>query len=353
MSRYSWKDLGALAARLLEAAGLPRDRAEVFARVLVEADLMGHTTHGLRQMPRYLEELAAGRMAARGEPKVVRDTGATFAWDGGYLPGPWLVHRALEQSYERIKQHPVVFGAVSRSHHICSLSSYLLEPASRGFLCFVASCDPATASVAPFGGRVPLYTPNPIAMAIPTGGDPMLVDMSVSTTANAVVGLYRSWGKRLPGPWVLDNAGRASDDPDALFTDPPGSVLPLGGMDLGYKGYALGLIVEALTSGLAGHGRADGVKRWGASFCVGLIDPAGFAGREAFTRQLGWLADACHANPLRPGAARVWLPGEIELSRRAEAMQRGVELDDAIVAALRMRAEAAGVVLPEPIPETG
>lgn len=352
MSRYSWKDLNALAARLLEGAGLPRDRAELFARVLVEADLMGHTTHGLRQLPRYLDELAAGRMAARGEPKVVRDTGGTFAWDGGYLPGPWLVHRALEHAYERVKQHPVVFGAVSRSHHICSLSSYLLEPASRGFLCFIASSDPATASVAPFGGRAPLYTPNPIAMAIPTGGDPMLVDMSTSSTANGVVQLYRSRGRSLPGEWLLDSAGRPTDDPKAISTDPPGTVLPLGGMDLGYKGYALGLIVEALTCGLAGHGRADDVKRWGASFCVALIDPAGFGGRDAFARQLSWLADACHANPPRPDAARVWLPGEMELGRRAEAMKEGVELDDAIVAALSGRSAAAGVPMVEPLPET-
>ncbi len=226
MSRFAWKDLNALAGRLLEAAGLPRDRAEVFARVLVEADLMGHTTHGLRQLPRYLDELAAGRMAAKGDPKVLHDTGSTFAWDGGYLPGPWLVHRALEHAYDGVRQHPVVWGAVSRSHHICSLSSYLLEPASRGYMCFIATSDPATASVAPFGGRSPLYTPNPIAMAIPTGGDPILVDMSTSATANGVVQLYRSRGRNLPGPWVLDGAGRPTDDPNALFTDPPGTVLP-------------------------------------------------------------------------------------------------------------------------------
>ncbi len=351
MSRYSWKELNALAGRLLEAAGLARDRAEVFARTLVEADLMGHTTHGLRQLPRYLDELAAGRMAAAGDPKVVRDTGATFAWDGGYLPGPWLVHRALEQAYERVRQHPVVFGAVSRSHHIASLSSYLLEPASRGYLCFIATSDPSAKTVAPFGGRAPLYTPNPIAVAIPTGADPILVDMSTSTTANGVVALYRSRGRNLPAPWLLDSAGRPTDDPNALFTDPPGTVLPLGGVDLGYKGYALGLVVEALTSGLAGHGRADDVKRWGASFCVALIDPAGFGGRDAFARQLGWLADACRANPVRPDSDRVWLPGGMELARRVEQMGHGIELDEAIVAALLARAEAAGAAMPRPLAE--
>jgi L-lactate dehydrogenase len=190
-------------------------------------------------------------------------------------------------------------------------------------------------------------------MAIPTGDDPILVDMSTSTTANGVVQLYRSRGKPLPGPWVLDNAGHPTDDPEALFTDPPGSVLPLGGMDLGYKGYALGLIVEALTSGLAGHGRADDVRQWGASFCAALIDPAGFGGRDAFTRQLSWLAGACRSNPLRPGVDRVWLPGGMELARRADGMKQGLELDEAIVAALASRARAAAVAMPEPLAEAG
>jgi LDH2 family malate/lactate/ureidoglycolate dehydrogenase len=351
MPRYDWKDLRTLAGRLLEVAGVAADRAEVFARVLVEADLMGHTTHGLRQLPRYLDELASGRMAVKGEPKVTRDTGGTFAWDGGYLPGPWLVHKALETAYGRIKQHPVVCGAVSRSHHIASLASYLLEPASRGLLCFLTTSDPAARTIAPFGGREPLFTPNPVAMAIPTGGDPILVDMSTSSTANGVVALYRSWGRPLPGPWLLDASGRPTDDPEALYTRPPGSVLPLGGMDLGYKGYALGLVVEALTAGLSGHGRADDVERWGASFFMAVMDPAAFGGADAFARQTSWLADACRASPPRPDTDRVRVPGDLELARRAAQMRAGLELDEAIVTALAPRAAAAGLPMPAPLPE--
>lgn len=256
--------------------------------------------------------------------------------------------RALELAYERVRKHPVVCGAVARSHHIASLSSYLLEPASRGLLCVLTTSDPAAKTVAPFGGREPLVTPNPIAMAIPTGSDPILVDMSTSATANGVVQLYRSRGRKLPGDWLLDSAGRPTDDPEALFTEPPGTVLPLGGMDLGYKGYALGLIVEALTSGLAGHGRADDVRRWGASFFVCVMDPEAFGGSAAFNRQLSWLAEACHANPLRPDRERVWLPGEMELARRSAQMEHGVELDEVIETALRDRADSLGVPMPQP-----
>ena len=123
----------------------------------------------------------------------------------------------------------------------------------------------------------------------------MLIDISASTTTNGMTARMNRAGngERLPGPWLVDNRGEASDDPRVMLTDPPGAILPLGGMDLGYKGFALGLLVEALTSGLVGHGRADGETRWGASVFLQVLDPAAFGGRERFERETGWLAQAC------------------------------------------------------------
>ena len=128
------------------------------------------------------------------------------------------------------------------------------------------SSDPATGSVAPHGAIAGRFTPNPIAAGFPTDGLPVLIDISASTTTNGLVSRLNRAGKgeRLPGPWLVDNRGDASDDPAVFLTDPPGAILPLGGMDLGHKGFGLALLVEALTSALAGHGRADGEKRWGA-----------------------------------------------------------------------------------------
>ena len=97
----------------------------------------------------------------------------------------------------------------------------------------------------------------------------------------------RREGKRFPGPWALDAAGRPTDDPAALFADPPGTLLPVGGTDHGHKGYGLALMVEALTQGLGGFGRAEAPTRWGASVFVQVIDPAAFGGADAFRRADG------------------------------------------------------------------
>jgi L-lactate dehydrogenase len=120
-------------------------------------------------------------------------------------------------------------------------------------------------------------------------------------------------------------------------------------MDLGHKGFGLALLVEALTSALAGHGRADGEKRWGASVFLQLIDPGAFGGRECFARETGWLAAACRAAPVKPGDPPVRLPGERGLRLRARQLAEGVALHPETMPALAPWAEKLGVASPGPL----
>ena len=90
MTRYAYDDLVTFATVLGTALGLPDDRAEIHARILLEADLMGHTTHGLANHAGYLRNLERGMVTATGEPEVVVDRGAALVWDGNLLPGTWL-----------------------------------------------------------------------------------------------------------------------------------------------------------------------------------------------------------------------------------------------------------------------
>ena len=123
------------------------------------------------------------------------------------------------------------------------------------------------------------------AAAWPTKGDPVLIDVSMSITTHGLTGRLNKEKRKLPGQWVLDGYGNPSDDPAVVFNEPKGGLLPIGGIDHGHKGYALGLLVEALTQGLSGHGRADPVEGWAANVYVQVFDPALFGGVEDFTRQ--------------------------------------------------------------------
>ena len=349
--RYRPGDLVEYAAGLFAAAGCDSEKPAVIAAGLVEADLLGHTTHGLHLAAPYLGELAAGRMTAVGEPDVVADRGAAVTWDGRRLPGIWLTAKAVELAVERVAAYGVVTVAIRRSHHIGCLAAFLERATDRGLMVVVASSDPAAASVAPFGGRKAVFTPDPLAVGIPTDGDPILIDISASITTNGMAGRLRAEGRRFPGPWALDAAGRPTDDPAVLSADPPGTLLPAGGTDHGHKGYGLALLVEALTQGLGGSGRAERPAGWGASVFVQVLDPAAFGGAEAFRRETGWTAAACRANPPAPGVEAVRLPGQRGLERKRRAAADGVALYPGVMAALAPFAEKYGVAPPRPLPK--
>ncbi len=277
------------------------------------------------------------------------DRGAAVTWDGRRLPGIWLTARAVDLAVDRAVTHGVVTVVIRRSHHIGCLAAFLQRVTDRGFMITLASSDPAVASVAPFGGRKAVFTPNPLAVGIPTDGDPILIDISASITTNGMAGRLHREGKKFPGPWALDSAGQPTDDPTALFSEPPGTLLSVGGADHGHKGYGLALLIEALTQGLGGFGRAECPSGWGASVFIQVIDPAAFGGADAFRRESGWLASACRKTPPVPGVDAVRLPGQRGLACKRRALTEGVALYPGILATLTPYAEKYGVTPPRPI----
>ncbi len=344
--RHDADALRGFAGALLGKAGLPPAMAADVAQVLVEGDLLGHDTHGLALLAPYLKELEAGTMATSGEPEVLNRRAAAETWDGKRLPGPWLVLRALDRAIAMARDCGTGTVVIRRSHHIACLAAYLRPVAEQGFVAQVLSSDANSASVAPFGGTQAVFTPNPIATGFPTRGEPVIVDISASVTTNGLTNRLRSHGRRLAHPWLLDGHGDPSDDPAVLAREPRGTILPLGGLEAGHKGYGLALLVEAMTGGLAGFGRADPKQGWGATVFVQVLDPEAFGGLAAFTRQSQWVADACRASASRPGMPPVRLPGENGLKRRHEQAARGIALDPEILPALETWAAKLGVAMP-------
>ncbi|MBX6323271.1 MAG: Ldh family oxidoreductase [Rhodospirillaceae bacterium] len=346
---YRADDLVRFARDLFTAAGCDGDKPAIIAELLVAADLLGHTTHGLQLCAPYLAELEAGRMTRSGEPAVIADRGATLTWDGRRLPGVWLTAKAVDLAVGRARERGLAAVAIRRSHHIACLAAFLERATVHGMMAVIASSDPNDASVAPFGGTRAVFTPDPIAVGIPTDADPILIDISASITTNGLSNRLRKEGRRYPGAWAMDALGRATDDPAVLAADPPGTLLPIGGKEYGHKGYGLALMIEALTQGLAGFGRADPAEGWGAGVFVLVLDPEAFAGAQAFRRQTAWSAAACRDNPPAPGVERVRLPGEQALARRQRAEAEGVRLYPGIMESLRPWAEKLGVRPPRPI----
>jgi len=321
--------------QLFEKAGADTEVAQVVTRVLLEGELLGHRTHGLNLVSRYIGGMQEGKVKARAQVlEQVTDSGIASVFDGHYLLGPYCVSRALDCAAKGATAQGIGIAVVRRASHIGCLAAYLKPFTDQGLVAMVYSSDPSVGLVCAHGGIDPIYTPNPIAAGIPTQGEPILLDVSMSTVTLGLVGQCRDAGSRLPYPVLVSKDGQLSDDPGDFFTRPQGSILPLGGEAFGHKGFALALLVEALTSGLAGHGRKDAPEQWGASATAVVIDPRFFGGLAAFTDETSFLGRLILASrPLDPERP-VRLPGQAGLAMRRQALEQGVSLSPQLLADL-------------------
>lgn len=347
--KYSAVSLIAFSTQVLEANGMQPDMAQDVAQVLVEGDLLGHDTHGLALLTPYINVLKSGQMSGAGEINIVSQRAAVATWDGGYLPGPWLVRRGFDWAQDVAKEYGTATLAIKNSSHIAALAAYLEQPARDGFMVQLMCSDPSVASVAPFGGTQPLVTPNPMSYGIPSTDGPVMIDISASITTNGMTSRLHKAGEQGAHTWWLDADGKPTTDPTVLETDPPGTLMPLGGVEAGHKGFSLALFVESMTAGLTGHGRADNVKGWGATVYLQLIDCEAFGGLSEFERQTQWLVDQSVANKPIDKNVPVRVPGQRAIARKEEQLREGVALHKSIAPALIDLAESHNIAMPAPV----
>ena len=171
--------------------------------------------------------------------------------DGRRLPGVWLTAHAIDTAVPRARQYGTATVVVRRSHHIACLGAFLSRATRHGLMILIASSDPSVSSVAPFGGRTPVFTPDPFAVGIPTSEEPILIDTSASITTNGMSARLRAEGRRFPHAWLLDATGEPSDDPNVLFEEPAGTILPKPTGPVGDSRVALGASVAGAEGSAA------------------------------------------------------------------------------------------------------
>lgn len=341
------KVLEQLIEQLFRQEGASPEVAVTVANVLTEGDLLGHHTHGVKLAQGYLKDIRSGH--AKVDPaslRIVQQTPAATLYDADYLLGPYAVSQALDFTIGAAKTLGIGVANIRRSHHIACLAAYLQPATEQGLIPIVLTSDPAVASVAPYGGLDPVYTPNPLAIGIPTSGDPILIDVSMSTITNGLVNKTRQAGGLLDHPVIQTNTGELTRDPEAFFTNPPGSILPLGGLEFGHKGFGLGIMVEALTAGLGGFGRRDGVSQWGAAVCVLTLDPTFFGGMDAFRAEMDHFVHRCLNSRPRETDHPVRMPGHAGIARRTQYLQEGIPLPEDVIESVRSAARDSGLDCP-------
>ena len=145
---------------------------------------------------------------------------------------------------ERANNYGIAVASVRNSSHFGACGFYASQLAEAGLIGIAATN--AYPKVAPHGGRAAALGTNPVGFAAPNGdGAPLVGDLSTGAIAGSRVREATAAGELLDPGTALDRDGRPTRDPTALSEG--GVMLPMGGP----KGYALGILIEILTSGLS------------------------------------------------------------------------------------------------------
>lgn len=329
-------DLKDWTLRLLQAAGLRDDAANVVAESLVETNLRGIDSHGVLRLPVYLKRIDAGLVNKNPEPRIVKQQGGSALVDADNGPGQLAGVFAMDLATELAREHGVSAVGVHHSTHYGAAAYYVMRAASRGFVAM--STSHAEPDVVPFGGAKPALGTNPVAFAARAPQGMFVLDMATSQVAMGKIFLARERGEAIPDSWAVDADGHPTTDPHAARAGVPMS---------GPKGYALALMVEVLSGVFTGAGVTHSVGRmyddWDRPQDVGhfflALDPDTGIGRETFEARLGGLWDTLKATPGAPGFDEVLIPGELEERTYRARLEAGIPLPvtvyDALVAASR------------------
>src|SRR5271156_577914 len=230
---------------LFEAAGAPPAEAGLVMRHIVAANLVGHDSHGVIQIPTYIERIKAGHIVPGAPWTIVQESPTTAVVDGHWGFGYVANERAMRLTIEKAKSANVAAATVFRQGHIGRVASYTLMAAREGMI-GIATADSGRSpkAVAPFGGREARLGTNPISIAMPSDLDaPFYLDMATSAVAAGKIQLAAARGEEIPTGWIIDSEGRHTTDPKEYRKG--GALLPLGGSE-GYKGSGLAAMVEVL-----------------------------------------------------------------------------------------------------------
>ena len=319
------------AEALFVAGGATPSDAKIVARSLVEANLRGHDSHGVMRLPFYVAKVQDGSLNAKGTLQIVHETPAVLVCDGEWGFGQPICRQLMERLIEKAGTLGIACGTLRRSAHIGRLGEYAEMAAAAGMASIItANTHGAAPRVAPIGGKRPRLGTNPLCMGMPGGKDgPFILDFGTSATAEGKVRVKKIAGQPVPLGWILDPEGKPTTDPNQLYGDPPGTILPMGG-DQAYKGFGLSYMIEMLCGGLSGGPCAhpNPPPPLGNCATFQVFDPRHFSGTEHLLKEAAQLEAHVRGVPLIDGVNQIYLPGDPERVTLNARLEKGIPLDD-------------------------
>jgi len=316
-----------LVTAIFAGAGSAPAEATAVAEHLVEANLVGHDSHGVIRIAPYVNWVRENKLIPNREPRTVLAAGSIGVLDGQLGYGQVMARHATELAIKLATQHGIAAVALYNSGHVGRVGAWATLAAEAGLisLCFVNTSGGGIL-VAPTGGIDRRLSANPIAIAVPTrGAKPLLVDMSTCAIAEGKIRVAFNKGQKVPDGCIIDAHGQPTNDPRVFYADPPGAILTVGG----HKGFGLGVMVEMLAGALTGGGCSRlGVPRLEQAMFTITIDPRKFQSEDTFAGEVRQYIDFVKSSRTVTPGGEILMPGEPEERCRAARTANGIELDE-------------------------
>lgn len=339
--------------KIFEAIGSHPEEAGIIADHLVESNLVGHESHGLIRVKKYVDWCRNGDVHPNRHAEIASDHGMAFLIDGQFGYGQVIGLEAMDLLRSRVREKGFAAVLIRNSGHLGRIGAWPEYLAKSGLVSvhFVNTSGYGIL-VAPHGGSDRRLSANPIAAGAPNeSGAPLVLDIATAAIAEGKIQVMRNRGERLPNAAVIDGKGQPTTDPEAFYSDPPGAIFPFGG----HKGSGLSFFCELMAGSLSG-GYASNPDSPTASRLVNnmtsiAFDPAAFGGVDFFRQDVAAFVAWIKGSPPLNEGGEVLLPGEIEARRRSERLRNGLPIDTATYAQLAITAQSVGVEVGDYIEE--
>jgi LDH2 family malate/lactate/ureidoglycolate dehydrogenase len=328
---------------IFEAAGTPPDIAAFVADSLVGANLAGHDSHGVIQIPGYVGQIRDGALMPAARPEVVKDGPGILEVDGGWGFGQYAASVCMDLAVEKAKRNQLALATITRVNHIGRCGQWAEQAAQAGVIGMLGvSWGNGPFAATPFGGAGRVLSTNPLAMGIPlAGGRPFVLDFATTAVAEGKLRVARAKGSAIPDGWIVDGTGRPTTNVEDFYTG--GGMLQMFG---GHKGFALSMAIEMLSIALTGADAVDDDRnRKNGGFFL-AIDPTAIRPMEEFLAEAERFCDRVTGVPAAPGFGSVLIPGQPEERTRQQRREHGIEIAESTWEVIQETARELGATLP-------
>ena len=323
--RYNIDKIRGLSVNTLTSCKLCQEDAELVVDSMLEADINGVSTHGIRMLHAYVDKLKNGQFAID-YPKVIKDSPSFTVMDSNNIIGAISAAKASQICIEKAKEHGM-HTVFARNCNTFGPAFYYAELMSKaGMIGFVCSNTPA--AMPAFNGLDPMLGTNPLAFSCPskTKGT-ITLDMATSIVAKSHFSTALANHEKLKEGWALDQNGNPTTDPMEAIK---GFVLPMAG----FKGYGIAMAIDILSGFLSGAGYLNKVNKFysqdGKGMNVGqmfvAINPDMVYDGDFLSDMDGYIT-TLRDSKVKDGRI-IAIPGDDRISKRNVSLKSGIDLSD-------------------------